>query len=77
VRPTLYLPDKDHLTPRTLKPVSLSGAGRTVLTKVLMPQAILWDQDDWFSGRSESVDTVTKFRIPDGISWVERKADLP
>lgn len=77
VRPTLYLPDKDHLTPRTLKPVSLSGAGRTVLTKVLMPQAILWDQDDWFSGRSESVDAVTKFRIPDGISWVERKADLP
>ena len=77
VQPTLYLPDKDHLTPRPLKPVSLSGAGRTVLTKVLMPQAILWDQDDWFSGRSESVDAVTKFRIPDGISWVERKADLP
>jgi hypothetical protein len=77
VRPTLYLPDKDHLTPRTLKPVPLSGTGRTVLTKVLMPQAILWDQDDWFSGRSESVDAVTKFRIPDGISWVERKADLP
>ena len=77
VRPTLYLPDKDHLTPRTLKPVSLNGTGRTVLTKVLMPQAILWDQDDWFSGRSESVDAVTKFRIPDGVSWVERKADLP
>ena len=77
VRPTLYLPDKDHLTPRTLKPVSLNGAGRKVLTKVLMPHAILWDQDDWFSGRSESVDAVTKFRIPEGISWVERKADLP
>jgi hypothetical protein len=77
VRPTLYLPDKDHLAPRTLKPVSLNGTGRTVLTKVLMPQAILWDQDDWFSGRSESVDAVTKFRIPEGISWVERKADLP
>jgi len=77
VRPTLYLPDKDHLTPRTLNPVPLNGAGRRVLTKVLMPHAILWDQEDWFSGRSESVDTVTKFRIPEGISWVERKADLP
>ena len=77
VRPTLYLPDQDHLTPRALKPVSLNGAGRKVLTKVLMPHAILWDQDDWFSGRSESVDAVTKFRIPEGISWVERKADLP
>jgi hypothetical protein len=77
VRPTLYLPDKDHLTSRALKPVSLNGAGRRVLTKVLIPHAILWDQEDWFSGRSESVDAVTKFRIPDGISWVERKADLP
>ncbi len=77
VRPTLYLPDKDHLTPRALKPVSLNGTGRKVLTKVLMPHAILWDQEDWFSGRSESVDAVTKFRIPEGISWVERKADLP
>jgi hypothetical protein len=77
VRPTLYLPDKDDLTPRALKPVSLTGAGRKVLTKVLMPHAILWDQEDWFSGRSESVDAVTKFRIPEGISWVERKADLP
>jgi len=76
-RPTLYLPDKDRLTPRTLGPVSLDGAGRRVLTKILMPHAVLWNQDDWFSGRSESVDAVTKFRIPEGISWVERKADLP
>jgi hypothetical protein len=77
VRPTLYLPDRDHLTSRALRPVSLNGAGRRVLTKILMPHAILWDQEDWFSGRSESVDTVTKFRIPDGISWVERKANVP
>jgi hypothetical protein len=76
-RPTLYLPDKDHLSPRTLRPVPLSGGGRRVVAKVLMPQAILWSQDDWFSGTSESVDTVTKFRIPEGVTWVERKADLP
>lgn len=77
VRPTLYLPDKDHLTPRALRPVPLNGAARKVLTKVLMPHAVFWDQEDWFSGRSESVDAVTKFRIPEGISWVERKVDLP
>jgi hypothetical protein len=76
VRPTLYLPDRDHLAPRALGPLSLNGAGRRVVAKVLMPQAVLWSQDDWFSGLSESVDTVTKFRVPDGISWVERKADL-
>jgi hypothetical protein len=76
-RPILYLPDKNRLSPRTLRPVSLSGGGRRVIAKVLMPQAILWNQDDWFSGTSESVDTVTKFRVPEGITWVERKADLP
>jgi hypothetical protein len=76
VRPTLYLPGRNHLAPRALETVSLNGAGRRVVAKVLMPQAVLWSQDDWFSGRSESVDTVTKFRVPEGISWVERKADL-
>jgi hypothetical protein len=76
VRPTLYLPDKDRLAPRTLRPVSLQGAGRRVVAKVLMPEGVLWSQDEWFSGTSESVDTVTKFRAPEGISWVERKTDL-
>lgn len=76
MRPTLYLPDKDHLAPRALRPVSLPGAGRRVVAKVLMPQGVLWNQEEWFSGTSESVDTVTKFRVPEGISWVERKADL-
>jgi hypothetical protein len=47
-----------------------------VLARVLFPQGVLWEQDGWFSGSSESVDTVTKFRFPDGINWVERKADL-
>ena len=76
VQPTLYLPDQDHLVPRALRPIALNSAGRKIVAKVLMPQAVLWSQDDWFSGRSESVDTVTKFRIPEGISWVERKTDL-
>lgn len=76
VQPTLYLPDKDHLAPRPLRPIALNNTGRRIVAKVLMPQAVLWSQDDWFSGQSESVDTVTKFRIPEGISWVERKADV-
>jgi hypothetical protein len=77
VRPTLYLPDKGHLAPRALGPLSLDAGGRRVMAKVLMPQAVMWSQDDWFSGMSESVDTVTKFRIPEGITWVERKDELP
>ncbi len=76
VQSTFYLPDKAGFSARPLVPARLNG-GRTVLAKVLMPYGVLWSQDDWFSGRSESADTVTKFRVPEGISWVEPKADLP
>lgn len=76
VRSTFYLSDKAGFSARPLGAARLNGA-RTVLTRILMPYRVLWSQDDWFSGVSESVDTVTKFRVPEGISWVERKADLP
>ena len=59
-----------------IRPVRLGSSGRAVLARVLLPQGVLWEQDGWFSGSSESVDTVTKFRFPEGINWVERKADL-
>ena len=75
IRSTFYVPAKVGFSPRPLAPARLNG-GRTVLTRILMPYGILWTQDDWFSGLSESVDTVTKFRVPEGISWVERKVDL-
>jgi hypothetical protein len=32
-----------------------------VLVRILLPQGILWDDDGW-TGKSESVDTITKFR---------------
>jgi len=76
VRPSLYLPGNSHPGPLNLKPVSLMGMGKLVLAKVLFPHGILWEQDEWFSGHSETVDRVTKFRFPEGISWAEWKADL-
>ena len=76
VHPTLYVPDGEGLAMRAIPPVRLGSSGRAVLARVLLPQGVLWEQDGWFSGSSESVDTVTKFRFPDGINWVERKADL-
>jgi len=76
VHPTLYLPDGDGLTGRAVRPIRLEGTGKAVLARVLLPHGVLWEQDAWFSGSSESVDTVTKFRFPEGINWVERKADL-
>ena len=76
VHATLYVPDGDGLAVRAIRPVRLGSSGKVVLARVLFPQGVLWEQDGWFSGSSESVDTVTKFRFPDGINWVERKADL-
>jgi hypothetical protein len=63
-------------TSRSLPAVTLAGAGRVAIARVLMPQGVLWEQDSWFTGRSASGDTVTKFRFPDGVSWTERVGDL-
>jgi len=76
VHPTLYVPDGEGLAARAIRPVRLGSSGKAVLARVLFPQGVLWEQEGWFSGSSESVDRVTKFRFADGISWVERKADL-
>jgi hypothetical protein len=77
VRPTLFIPQDGSVSVRTLSPMSLKGAGTVIVAKVLLPYGVLWDQDDWFSGRSQSSDTVTKFRAPEGITWTERRSDLP
>jgi len=71
--PLLYLGRSGAPTTHPLAPLALAGDGRTVLAKVLLPHGVLWDQDDWFSGKSESSDTVTKFRLPEGVTWTERK----
>jgi hypothetical protein len=44
-----------------------------LLAKVLFPFGVLWDQEDWFSGRVLSADSITKFRMPDGVTWTELK----
>jgi hypothetical protein len=61
---------------RPLPPVTLDGSGRAVLARVLLPQGVLWEQDDWFTGQSKSGDTITKFRFPEGLSWIERIGEL-
>jgi len=76
IQSTFYLSDRTGLTARPLGSTRFNG-GRVVLAKVLLPYGVVWGQDEWFTGVSESVDTVTKFRVPEGISWIERKGDLP
>jgi hypothetical protein len=71
--PILYLGRSGAPTMHVLPPLALTGNGQLLLTRILQPYGISWDQDDWFSGRSESSDTITKFRVPEGITWTERK----
>lgn len=74
--PTMYLPRAGHLVRLVGKPITGSAGNSSIVGRVLLPYAVLWEQDDWFTGRSESVDTVTKFRVPEGVTWIERKVGL-
>jgi hypothetical protein len=72
--PKLYVATPGTPTVRELKPLSIGGSGKVIVIRVLLPQTILWEQDEWFSGRSEASDTITKFR-DDGTAWIERKGE--
>ncbi len=76
LRSTLYYADNGSVLTWSLKPVSVDGTSRVVLARVLLPHGVLWEQNAWFTGKSESSDTIVKFRAPEGITWAERKADL-
>ncbi|UFS70190.1 hypothetical protein LPW11_20235 [Geomonas sp. RF6] len=41
--------------------------------KVLMPEGILWDDDNSFSGSLEDSESITKFRTETGLVWKEYK----
>jgi hypothetical protein len=72
---TLYLPLAGDAGIRRLTKLRPGPSGRTLIGKMLFPLGLLWDDDEWPSGRSESSDTITKF-TGDGVSWIERKADV-
>jgi hypothetical protein len=46
-------------------------SGTTVLVKVLMPEAIIWDDESAFSGTMEDSDSETKFNTETGLFWKE------
>ena len=73
--PRFYLTSPGIPTARDMKPVTLAGSGKTPAVRFLLPQGVLWEQDDWFTGRSEASDTITKFR-DDGTTWIERKGEV-
>lgn len=47
--------------------------GRTLLTRLLMPEGIFWDDSQYFSGIIEDSESITKFNTEHGIIWKEYK----
>ncbi len=47
--------------------------GESEAIKFLIPEAIFWDDDDYFSGSIEDSKSITKFNHDAGIAWKEKK----
>ncbi len=65
---------------KTGKAKSKSLGTRTVgnkerITRVLMPEGIVWDDDTAFSGSMEDSDSVTKFNSETGLVWKEYRQE--
>ncbi|MCM0083891.1 hypothetical protein L4X63_20115 [Geomonas sp. Red32] len=56
---------------RTRKFGARTITGRTVLFKILMPDAILWDDESAFTGSLEDSISETKFNPATGLYWRE------
>ena len=46
-------------------------SGKAVVARVLMPDAILWEEESAFSGSMEDSSGVTKFNAETGLTWKE------
>jgi hypothetical protein len=46
-------------------------SGKAVLVKVLMPEAIIWDDESAFTGTMEDSDSESKFNTETGLFWKE------
>jgi hypothetical protein len=46
---------------------------KTVIARILMPEGIFWDDDNYFSGNLEDSDSITKFNSDTGLVWKEYK----
>jgi hypothetical protein len=56
---------------KTAKLGTRTISGPTVLLKILMPEAILWDDDSTFTGSMEDSESETKFNATTGLYWKE------
>jgi hypothetical protein len=48
-----------------------SVSNKATVTKVLMPEGVVWDDDSAFTGSLEDSESVTKFNAATGLNWKE------
>ena len=68
-------PGSDGYRSLRLGPFGLTGRGRTILAKYLLPYGIFWEEDFWFTAVGEASDSLTNFRHTEGVSWAEKKGE--
>ncbi len=52
---------------------SRSIKDRTDIARILMPEGIFWDDNNYFTGNLEDSDSITKFNTDTGLIWKEYK----
>ena len=57
---------------RLFGPVQIGEEG-TFIGRLLMPEGIYWDEDEWFTGKIENGDSISKYKSPEGMTWKEMK----
>lgn len=72
-RVTLYGYDEKKKIFREFGPFTMRGAGYIPAVRLLLPEAVFWEDDAWFSGIVDSSSGTMKFRQPEGISWTEEQ----
>ena len=61
---------------RDVRSVPIGSGKNGVAARILFPFGVEWNQREWFTGRAEGSDTITQFRLPEGVGWTERRIDL-
>ncbi len=72
----LFIPGEKGYQVRRLGPFRLTGEGRAVLARFLLPQGLFWDDDGWFNGSTETAEATARFRYADHVMWVERREEF-
>jgi len=70
---SVYGYDQTRKKARKAGPITLKGKGYLPAVRVLMPEAVFWEDETWFSGMIEASGSYTKFKSPEGIVWTEEK----